>query len=120
MLACLLLAGFTSPGFAQQTAPTASIRVNMQEEKAPVSPTLHGIFMEEISHAFDGGLYAELIQNRSFEEGVLPPGMKLVEKPDGGLKMELESLPAGVPTNKWDMPWPWNWNCGWDTNRALI
>ena len=120
MLACLLLAGFTSPGFAQQTAPTASIRVNMQEEKAPVSPTLHGIFMEEISHAFDGGLYAELIQNRSFEEGVLPPGMKLVAKPDGGLKMELESLPAGVPTNKWDMPWPWNGNCGWDTNRALI
>ena len=120
LLACLLLAELASTSFAQPTEPVASIRVNLQEEKAPVTPTLHGIFMEEISHAFDGGIYAELIQNRSFEEGVLPPGMKLVHKPDGTLKMELASLPAGVPTNKWDMPWPWNMNCGWDTNRALI
>ena len=32
---------------------SASINVNLQEEKAPVPPTLYGIFMEEISHAFD-------------------------------------------------------------------
>lgn len=99
---------------------SASINVNLQEEKAPVPPTLYGIFMEEISHAFDGGIYAELIQNRSFEEGVLPPGMKLVKKPDGALKLELTSLPASVPTNRWDMPWPWFMGLGWDTNRALV
>jgi len=85
-----------------------------------VSPTLYEIFTEEISHAFDGGIYAELIQNRSFEEGVLPSVMKLIKKPDSGLKMELVSLSDGVPTNKWDMPWPWNMNCGWDTNRVLV
>ena len=33
--------------------------------------------------AYPDGLYAELIQNRSFEEGVLPQGMKVVKKPDG-------------------------------------
>ncbi|HEU5070797.1 MAG TPA: alpha-L-arabinofuranosidase C-terminal domain-containing protein [Verrucomicrobiae bacterium] len=115
-----LLAVFPLSSHAQSPEPAATIRVNLKAEKAPVSPNLHGIFMEEISHAFDGGIYAELIQNRSFEEGVVPPGMKLVEKPDGGLKMELKSLPPGVPTNQWDMPWPWNGNCGWDTNRALI
>ncbi len=70
-----------------------------------MSPTLYGSFMEEISHAFDGGIYAELIQNRSFEEGVLPSVMKLVKKPDSGPKMELVSLMDGVPTNKWDTPW---------------
>ena len=86
----------------------------------PVSPTLHGIFLEEISHAFDGGLYAELIQNRSFEEGVLPPGMKLVKQPDGSLKMELEKLPAGVPEEKWPMPWPWGNNCVWKPERELL
>ena len=75
--------------------------------------------MEELSHAFDGGIYGELIQNRSFEEGVLPPGMKLVKKPDGGLKMELEKLPPGVPKEKWDMPWPWFMNCGWDPQLRL-
>ena len=70
--------------------PTATLRVNLKETKAPVSTILYGIFLEEISHAFDGGIYTELIQNRSFEEGVPPPGMKLVKKDDGGLKMELE------------------------------
>ena len=33
----------------------------------PISPDLFGIFFEDISYAADGGLYAELIQNRSFE-----------------------------------------------------
>lgn len=33
----------------------------------PVSPILYGIFFEDINYAGDGGLYAELIANRSFE-----------------------------------------------------
>ena len=105
---------------AAAQSPNATIQVNLAQEKAPVPATLHGIFMEELSHAFDGGIYAELIQNRSFEEGVLPPGMKLVKKDDGTLKMELEKLPAGVPKEKWDMPWPWNMGCGWDPKRELV
>lgn len=35
---------------------------------AKVSPNLYGIFYEDINHAADGGLYAELIRNRSFED----------------------------------------------------
>ena len=31
---------------------------------------LFGIFFEDLNHAADGGLYAELVQNRSFEFGV--------------------------------------------------
>lgn len=114
----LLLLMVAGAGWAQ--APTASVRVDVREVKAPVSPNLYGIFLEEINHAFDGGLYAELIQNRSFEEGVPPPGMTLIKKPDGGLKMELTSLPPGVPKEKWDMPWPWNGNSVWDPARALV
>jgi alpha-L-arabinofuranosidase len=107
-------------GTSRAQTPGATIQVDLGQENAPVSPTLYGIFLEEISHAFDGGLYAELIQNRSFEEGVLPPGMKLVRKDDGTLKMELQALPPGVPADKWDMPWPWHNNCGWDPGRALL
>ena len=33
----------------------------------PITPTLFGIFFEEIGHAGDGGLYAEKIQDRSFD-----------------------------------------------------
>lgn len=105
---------------AQSRGHTATIVVDLRQEKAPVPPTLYGIFMEEINHGFDGGIYAELIQNRSFEEGVLPPGMKLVSNPDGSKRMELEKLPDGVPADRWDIPWPWNGNCGWDPGRALI
>ncbi len=98
----------------------ATIRVDLKEEKAPVQKGLSGIFMEEISHAFDGGIYAELVQNRSFEEGMVPPGMKLVKGDDGNLRMELKSLPAGVPEKSWPMPWPWNGNCAWDPARELV
>ena len=99
---------------------TATIKVDLQDEKAPVPAALYGILMEEISHAFDGGIYRELIQNRSFEEGVLPPGTKLIEKDDGSLKMELDSFPPGVPEDRQPMPWPWAMNCGWDLNRRMI
>jgi len=44
----------------------------------------------------------------------------LVKKDDGSMKMELSSLPDGVPEDKGDMPWPWFMNCGWDKNRELI
>ena len=37
------------------------------EDAKPISPDLMGIFFEDISYAADGGLYAELIQNRDFE-----------------------------------------------------
>lgn len=119
-LTFLMLSGLSCLARAQSEEQVATIRINMQKEKSPVPAGLYGIFMEEISYAFDGGIYAELIQNRSFEEGLLPTGMKLVKKEDGHLKMELEKLPDGVPKEKWDMPWPWNMNCDWDPNRSLI
>ncbi len=33
----------------------------------PISPDLFGLFFEDINYSADGGLYAELVQNRSFE-----------------------------------------------------
>jgi alpha-L-arabinofuranosidase len=119
LLPCLALAllGTQAP---TDTKPTARIQIDLSAPSKPVSPNLYGIFLEEINHAFDGGLYGELVQNRSFEEGVPPPGMTLIPKPDGTFKMELASLPAGVPKEKWEMPWPWNGNSVWDPKRALI
>lgn len=116
----LLTAGSAAAEPNGELAPTATLRVDLQKTTRPVSPALYGIFLEEISHAFDGGLYAELIQNRNFSEGIVPPGMKLIKKKDGALKMELDRLPPGVAREKWDMPWPWMMNCGWDPKRELI
>ena len=44
----------------------ATLTVDMQQQK-PISDKLVGIFFEDISYAADGGLYAELVQNRDFE-----------------------------------------------------
>lgn len=38
-----------------------------------VSPTLYGLMTEEINHSYDGGLYAELIQNRAFLDDAQAP-----------------------------------------------
>ena len=49
------------------TTPTqATLMVDLANQK-PISDKLIGIFFEDISYAADGGLYAELIQNRDFE-----------------------------------------------------
>ena len=46
-----------------------SINIDAQNRGPKISPTHYGIFYEDINHAADGGLYAELIRNRSFEDG---------------------------------------------------
>jgi alpha-N-arabinofuranosidase len=44
---------------------TASAQTAKGGEK--ISPDLFGLFFEDINYSADGGLYAELVQNRSFE-----------------------------------------------------
>ena len=41
--------------------------VNTKKLGAPIQPTMYGIFFEDINFAADGGLYGELVKNRSFE-----------------------------------------------------
>ncbi|MCR4809930.1 MAG: carbohydrate binding domain-containing protein [Prevotella sp.] len=41
--------------------------VQTQKPGATVQPTMYGLFFEDINYAADGGLYGELVKNRSFE-----------------------------------------------------
>jgi alpha-N-arabinofuranosidase len=41
--------------------------VNAAQTKATIDPTMWGIFFEDINFGADGGIYAELVKNRSFE-----------------------------------------------------
>ncbi len=47
--------------------PAYTVCVNANDETVDISETLWGLFYEDINNAADGGIYAELIQNRSFE-----------------------------------------------------
>lgn len=42
-------------------------QINSSDVIAEIQPTMYGIFFEDINFAADGGLYAEMIKNRSFE-----------------------------------------------------
>lgn len=48
-------------------AEPRTLTVSLDAPAKPISPGLFGIFFEDLNYAADGGLYAELIQNRSFE-----------------------------------------------------
>ena len=45
----------------------AVLDVSVDKPLAPISSSMWGIFFEDINFAADGGLYAELVKNRSFE-----------------------------------------------------
>ncbi len=47
-------------------APTAVLTIHADRPVSKVSPTLYGLMTEEINHSYDGGLYAEMVQNRTF------------------------------------------------------
>src|SRR5574344_2691528 len=45
-----------------------TMNIDPNNSGAKISDYQYGLFFEEINHAGDGGLYAELIRNRSFED----------------------------------------------------
>jgi alpha-N-arabinofuranosidase len=50
-----------------------SLTIVANQPVAKVSPLLYGLMTEEINHAYDGGLYAELVQNRAFLDDQAAP-----------------------------------------------
>ena len=49
------------------TTAQSVMDINTKKLGAPIQSTMYGIFFEDINYAADGGLYGELIKNRSFE-----------------------------------------------------
>lgn len=63
---------FLLSGCQPEMPVTSLITVDVESFSVPVNKNLYGLTIEEINHAVDGGIYAEMIQNRSFEDGVPP------------------------------------------------
>ncbi|MDE6381010.1 MAG: carbohydrate binding domain-containing protein, partial [Muribaculaceae bacterium] len=57
---------------SQTSGAQVVINVDANQRGPMISPVHYGIFYEDINHAADGGLYAELIRNRSFEDDSIP------------------------------------------------
>lgn len=56
----LLLSGFLA------TAQKTKLEVDLTKSITKIQPTMYGIFFEDINFAADGGLYAEMVKNRTF------------------------------------------------------
>ncbi len=52
---------------------TGTLNVDLGNPGPNIPPQFFGLMTEEINHSYDGGLYAELIQNRSFQDPVRNP-----------------------------------------------
>lgn len=94
---------------AANTVAAVDIRIDCDEPTVPISKHLYGIFFEDINFAADGGLYAELVQNRSFEYYAVPGGNPLseqyhplyawekVERGDGQCRLRVDRI---IPLNR--------------------
>ena len=52
----------------------SKLKIKTKERRFETARDLYGIFFEDINRAGDGGLYPEMLRNRSFEDSVLPEG----------------------------------------------
>src|SRR5208283_3937487 len=64
------IAALAPAALAQAPAPSGPVLLTIKagEAAAKVSPVFYGLMTEEINYAYDGGLYAELINNRTFKD----------------------------------------------------
>ena len=83
---CALLVA--APG---QAADAVVLQIKADQVAAHVSPMLYGLMTEEINFSYDGGLYAELVRNRSFKEDAKEPvDWQLVQEQGGTGTMALD------------------------------
>lgn len=93
--------------FASLKPLEAKVNLNSAESKS-ISDMLIGVFFEDLNYAADGGLYAELIQNRDFEYSLTDKegkdknwnSSKAWELKGKGASWTIDSISAVHPNNK--------------------
>ncbi|MGJ1324925.1 alpha-L-arabinofuranosidase C-terminal domain-containing protein [Sphingobacterium faecium] len=94
LLLTVLMVGST-PVFAQSPV---NFKVDLDRPTGKISPDMWGVFFEDINMGADGGIYAELVKNRSFE--FHEPWMgwkKLTKEPEGTFLIVNNSTRKGNP-----------------------
>src|SRR5438552_3273233 len=82
------------PIVAQQPV---TLTVHVDQPGAKIDPIFYGLMTEEINFAYDGGLYAELIRNRTFRDNPQSPLHWSVVKYGGGegsISLENSAIPG--------------------------
>ena len=86
----------TFVAFAAQAQTAVTLTIQANQPGAVVSSNLFGIFFEEINFAGEGGIYAEMVRNRSFYSSTSANYWTLVTK---GTATGTMSVDANQPLN---------------------
>jgi alpha-L-arabinofuranosidase len=78
----------------------ASLTVDVDKPGHRVSPTLWGVFFEDINLSADGGIYPELVRNRSFEDSDQPDSWTLSDSNGGKSRIAIDSSQPLNPFNR--------------------
>ncbi|MEY4914155.1 MAG: hypothetical protein RJA02_424, partial [Armatimonadota bacterium] len=102
----LLASALSVSLLAASSVNAQDVTVNIQADKPghTVNKNMYGIFLEEINHGVDGGLYGEMIANRAFEDSRPPEGFKKVGDKwisDAGWDSGFNVKPGTVP--RWQL-----------------
>ncbi|GGG99988.1 alpha-L-arabinofuranosidase C-terminal domain-containing protein [Mucilaginibacter phyllosphaerae] len=95
----IILFALTFVCFAGICQQTKVYTIAANQVKAKVSPYMYGIFFEDINMAADGGVYAELVKNRSFEFNTALTGWKEQQKNGGAGKVTVVNRADDRPEN---------------------
>ena len=95
-MASLLFLSISSVLYAQTSKTKTKITVDVNKPGHRIPSTLFGAFFEDINHSSDGGLYPELVRNRSFEDADTLQNWKFTS--DGGMsKASIINIDADYP-----------------------
>jgi alpha-L-arabinofuranosidase len=95
-----ILLPVTFGAFALGVFGQASLTVDVDKPGHPVAPTLWGIFFEDINLSADGGIYPELVRNRSFEDSEQPDFWTLSDSNGGKSGIAIDSNQPLNPFNR--------------------
>src|SRR4051795_7669870 len=90
-------------GLTTTRAAGPGITIDTGSPSGKVSPLFYGLMTEEINHAYDGGLYAELVRNRAFlDDAATAAHWSAVDSVGAAAAIALDPsqpLNAAIPTS---------------------
>src|SRR5262245_49524431 len=91
MTACANFAVVLLATMLSARGATATLTIDTDKPGHEISPMLYGIFFEDINCSADGGLYAEMVRNRNFEDADTPVHWSTVSSGGSTVTMTVDT-----------------------------
>src|ERR1035438_9298124 len=95
----LVIAALILAAAAPSDAAPATLTVDVAKHGHAISPMLYGIFFEDINCSADGGIYAEMVRNRNFEDSDKPDHWSVAASGLATVEMSVDSGHPVSPKN---------------------